>query len=114
MSSAEPKTPYPLQANQNLSLYLYVPQCNCADAPYQPAANMPVASFHPISSLIVDNLCVPRIPALEGCSGCSELLVCSTANYNQIVHHVPQYKPVKQPPLYLNHYPSVTYSTPLH
>ena len=109
MSSVEPKTPYSLQANQNLSLYLYVPQSNCADTPYQPAANMPVAS-----SLIVDNLCLQRIPAPEGCSSCSELLVCSTVNYNQILHHVPQYKPVRQPTLYLNHHPSVTYSSPLH
>ena len=109
MSSAEPKTPYPLQANQNLSLYLYVPQCNCADTPYQSAANMPVAS-----SLIVDNLCVhvfllPRVAPVVPNFSFAVLL-----NYNQIVHHVPQSKPVRQPPLYLNHHPSVTYSTPLH
>ena len=114
MSSAEPRTPYPLQANHNLSPNLPVPQSNCADAPYQPAANMPVASSHPVPSLIADNLFVSRFPAPEVCSGSSELPVCSTANYNHTVHHVPQYQPVRQPPLCLNHQPSVTYSTPLH
>ena len=114
MSSAEPRTPYPLQANHNLSPNLPVPQFNCADAPYQPAANMPVASSHPVPSLIADNLFVSRFPAPEVCSGFSELPVCSTANYNHTVHHVPQYQPVRQPPLLLNHQPSVTYSTPMH
>ena len=114
MSSAEPRTPYPLQANHNLSPNLPVPQFNCADAPYQPAANIPVASSHPVPSLIADNLFVSRFPAPEVCSGSSELPVCSTANYNYTVHHVPQYQPVSQPPLCLNHQPSVTYSTPMH
>ena len=112
-SSAEPRTPYPLQANQNLSPYLPVPQSNCADAPCQPAANMPVASSL-VPFLIADNLFVSRFPAPEVFSGSSELSVCCTANYNHTVHHVPQYQPVRQPPLYLNHQPSMTYSMPLH
>ena len=91
-----------------------MPQSNCADAPYQPAANMPVASSHPVPSLIAENLFVSRFPAPEVCSGSSKLPVCSTANYNHTVHHVPQYQPVRQPPLCLNHQPSVTYSPPLH
>ena len=114
MSSAEPRTPYPLQANHNLSPNLPVPHSNCADAPYQPAANMPVASSHPVPSVIADNLFVSRFLAPEVCSGSSELPVCSTANYNHTMHHVPQYQPVRQPPFCLNHQPSVTYSTPLH
>ena len=114
LCTAEPRTPYPLLANQNLSPHLPVPQSNCVDAPYQPPANMPVASSHPVPSRIVDNLFVSRFPAPQVCSGFSELPVCSTANYNHTVHHVPQYQPLRQPPLYLNHQPSVTYSTPLH